>query len=176
MSSLGNLRGGLSWRHRYRWRCKVSVQLAHGTTVGDTSLPVELVVLFALAFGLYGLGWQRQPSSAQGRHLAGPRAYGGGLLALALALLTPVADYSDVLLTAHMVQHLLSTSRRASAAPGGASADHDLGAALVSPSLAGTRFLPWPASRGGVQVTYPPPPGRGAVRRGAGSLAPAGLL
>jgi cytochrome c oxidase assembly factor CtaG len=58
---------------------------------------------------LYGLGW-----SVLKRHRAGPPlparrawAFAGGLLAIAIALVSPVSGYSEQLFAMHMVQHML---------------------------------------------------------------------
>lgn len=66
------------------------------------------LVLTAVA---YEMGWRALVASRPG-HPPSPgrrRAFLGGLAVLVVALLSPVATYSHVLLSAHMVQHLLLT-------------------------------------------------------------------
>lgn len=68
------------------------------------------VLLVLLAFGAaYVRGWRRLRGRGH-RHLA-PRwrlaAYLGGLMAVALALLSPLEHLAEVLFTAHMLQHQL---------------------------------------------------------------------
>ena len=70
--------------------------------------PDVLLVLGSLG-AAYGLGWWR--IRRQGYRALAARwrlaAYGGGLGAVALALLSPVERLAEVLLAAHMVQHQL---------------------------------------------------------------------
>lgn len=70
--------------------------------------PEVLVGLILLA-GLHFVGWQRLRSRSDGRFANGWRlaSYTGGILVLALALLSPIDVLSGHLFSAHMVQHLL---------------------------------------------------------------------
>ncbi|HEU0113151.1 MAG TPA: cytochrome c oxidase assembly protein [Thermomicrobiales bacterium] len=76
-----------------------------------TAWPAEPVLQIALATAaaLYWLGWQRLRRRGGARVLAGWRswAFAGGLFALALALLSPIAAYDEALFFVHMIQHLL---------------------------------------------------------------------
>ncbi len=69
----------------------------------------DILLVLVLLGGLYTRGWMRlrprgRQKSAHGWRLA---AYWGGLLAVLIALLSPVATLSQWLFSAHMVQHLL---------------------------------------------------------------------
>ncbi|MGH9279233.1 MAG: cytochrome c oxidase assembly protein [Acidimicrobiales bacterium] len=66
------------------------------------SVEPAVVVLLALAVALYVRGAQIERPGARHRVL-----FGAGLVAVALALLSPVDTYAEVLLSVHMVQHLL---------------------------------------------------------------------
>lgn len=68
-----------------------------------------LVVGLGLAAGLYWLGWARLRRSTARTVLPAWRAwcFGGGIAAMAAALLSPVAVYSERLFFMHMIQHLL---------------------------------------------------------------------
>jgi len=72
--------------------------------------PEVLLVILALG-STYTLGWRRLRSAGHRRGAAGwrPVAYLAGLLALAVALLSPIHELASRLLTAHMMQHLLMT-------------------------------------------------------------------
>ncbi|HEY8478180.1 MAG TPA: cytochrome c oxidase assembly protein [Chloroflexota bacterium] len=70
----------------------------------------EPIILFGLtlAAGLYALGWwrlRRRGRVALPAWRAG--CYAGGLVALAVALLSPVATYGSLFFFLHMIQHLL---------------------------------------------------------------------
>jgi cytochrome c oxidase assembly factor CtaG len=72
--------------------------------------PEVLLVLAALG-SAYTLGWWRLRNAA---HRRGPRgwrlvAYLSGLVALTVALLSPIHQLASRLFTAHMIQHLLLT-------------------------------------------------------------------
>jgi putative copper resistance protein D len=92
--------------------------LAHGTAPPAPTFPAVLfawslqpIPLLGVMAAAIGYGWlvrrvarrhPRNPVPAY-RHWA----WGGGLAAIALALLSPIETYADVLLTVHMLQHLL---------------------------------------------------------------------
>lgn len=70
----------------------------------------QIVAGIALAAGLYALGWSRLRRRGRGRfRLPTWRgvAFGLGLAALAVALLSPLSTFDEVLLSFHMAQHLL---------------------------------------------------------------------
>lgn len=69
-----------------------------------------IVVGLVLVGGLYALGWARMRRLAGGRGaLPTWRAwcFGGGLVAVALALLSPIAVYVPLFFHMHMIQHML---------------------------------------------------------------------
>ncbi len=77
---------------------------------GDLSwnLRPEVVLPLLLAAGLYALGWwrlSRRASRPMARTRLGLAI--GGLLAIALALVSPLDRHADSLFVAHMVQHML---------------------------------------------------------------------
>src|SRR5215210_1999968 len=76
-----------------------------------TSWPAEPLLLIGLtaAACLYWLGWYRLHRVAGGGAVSSPRAaaFFAGIVAVALALLSPVAVYSERLFFMHMIQHLL---------------------------------------------------------------------
>ena len=92
--------------------------LAHGSAPPAPTLPAvlfawsfQLIPLLGVAAGAIGYWWlvrrvtrrhPRNPVPAY-RHWA----WGAGLAAIALALLSPIETYSGALLTVHMTQHLL---------------------------------------------------------------------
>jgi putative copper resistance protein D len=91
---------------------------AHGEVPPAPTLPeillawtIDPLPLLGIVAGVLGYWWlvrrvaRRHPRNPvpRGRHWA----WGGGLGAIALALLSPVETYSGTLLTVHMVQHLL---------------------------------------------------------------------
>jgi putative membrane protein len=74
------------------------------------SFEVEVVVGLALAAGLYARGWYRLRRRGRGGRLLEPwRAwcFAGGLATLALALLSPIGTFGSLLMSMHMIQHLL---------------------------------------------------------------------
>ncbi len=74
------------------------------------SLEPDLVVGVAAAVGLYFLGCRRlRRYNVEGRLLAEWRiwCYGGAMLAIVLALLSPVDAFSGLFFFVHMTQHLL---------------------------------------------------------------------
>jgi cytochrome c oxidase assembly factor CtaG len=76
------------------------------TAVFGWSLAPELVLPLAAVAGLYAVGWWRLARRGA-RPAWRPAASLGGLLALAAALLSPVAALGHFLFAAHMTQHLL---------------------------------------------------------------------
>jgi cytochrome c oxidase assembly factor CtaG len=72
---------------------------------------IEVIIVLALAGTLYSLGWRRlRRGGRRNRQLAtGWRlaSYLGGLIALALALMSPIDVLGGQLFLMHMVQHLL---------------------------------------------------------------------
>jgi putative membrane protein len=74
------------------------------------SLEPQIVAGIVLAAGLYAVGWSRLRRRGHGHfRLSVWRAvsFGLGLLAVALALLSPLATFDELLLFIHMIQHLL---------------------------------------------------------------------
>jgi putative membrane protein len=70
----------------------------------------EVVVGLVLAAGLYARGWRRLRRRGRGGRILRPwRAwcYGAGLMAIALALLSPIGTFGSLLMSMHMIQHLL---------------------------------------------------------------------
>jgi len=76
-----------------------------------TTWPNEPVLLIGLtaAACLYGLGWSRLNRVAGGGAVTPSQAaaFFAGIIAVALALLSPVAVYSERLFFMHMIQHLM---------------------------------------------------------------------
>src|SRR5829696_362248 len=85
----------------------------HGEPVGAfwRSWPAEPFPLIGIAVAglVYVIGWRRLVRQGASRALPDWRVwcFGGGLFAVAIALLSPVAVYSERLFFVHMVQHLL---------------------------------------------------------------------
>jgi putative membrane protein len=74
------------------------------------SFELEVVIGLALAAGLYARGWVRLRRRGRGGRALRPwRAwcFGGGLLAVAVALLSPIATFDSLFMFMHMIQHLL---------------------------------------------------------------------
>lgn len=69
----------------------------------------DVTLILLLAGVLYGRGWYRLRQRGRGQGANGWRlaAYLGGLLALALALLSPIDVFQSLLFFMHMIQHLL---------------------------------------------------------------------
>ena len=76
-----------------------------------TAWPAEPLLLIALiaAAGLYGLGCHRLHRVVGARAVSSSRAtaFFAGIITVALALLSPIAVYSERLFFMHMIQHLL---------------------------------------------------------------------
>jgi len=76
-----------------------------------TAWPVEPLLVLGLiaAAGLYRLGWRRLRHVAGGSAVSSSRAaaFAVGIIAVALALLSPIAVYGERLFFMHMIQHLL---------------------------------------------------------------------
>jgi len=76
-----------------------------------TAWPAEPLLFLGLsaATGLYGLGWSRLRRVAGGIAVPRVRAaiFSASIVAVALALLSPIAVYSERLFFMHMIQHLL---------------------------------------------------------------------
>lgn len=81
---------------------------------------IEIVLILALAGTVYTVGWQRLRNRGQARHARRGRhkehrlatgwrlaAYLGGLILVALALMSPIDVLGSQLFYMHMVQHLL---------------------------------------------------------------------
>jgi len=78
--------------------------------LGTWDVDPFILLGLALTSGLYALGWQRLRARARREsNLADWRrwAFLGGIAALVVALLSPVATLDGVLFSAHMLQHLL---------------------------------------------------------------------
>ncbi len=77
--------------------------------VGGWSFEPLVVVGILVAVVLYARGWVRLHEGGRGAGLPAWRAwsYYAGLVALALALLSPIGTFDDELFTFHMLQHLL---------------------------------------------------------------------
>jgi cytochrome c oxidase assembly factor CtaG len=74
------------------------------------SFELEVVMGLVLAAGLYARGWRRLRRRGRGGRALRPwRAwcFGGGLLAVAIALLSPIATFDSLFMFMHMIQHLL---------------------------------------------------------------------
>jgi cytochrome c oxidase assembly factor CtaG len=76
----------------------------------------EIILILAFASILYSVGWWRLRKRTSDRHGFSrwqaaakwrPSLYLGGLLLLAIALMSPIDVLSSYLFTAHMIQHLL---------------------------------------------------------------------
>lgn len=141
--------------------------LAHDGAVGGgglsdllTTWPVEplpAVGLAALGAG-YAVAYRRMRASAPRFRFSRwrPAAFGAGLAALALALLSPIEAYADDLLTAHMLQHALlmmgAAPLLALGAPG------TLALRAVSPGVRARVVRPLLFGRVSRWVTRPPAP------------------
>jgi putative membrane protein len=71
---------------------------------------VEVIIGLALSAGLYARGWRRLRRRGRGGRILRPwRAwcFGAGLTAIALALLSPIGTFGSLLMSMHMIQHLL---------------------------------------------------------------------
>lgn len=90
----------------------------HGDLTGPfwAAWPVEPVLLLGLVGGaaLYWFGWSHLSRVAGADAVSSPRAasFLGGMVAVGLALLSPIAVYSERLFFMHMIQHLLLLLRR----------------------------------------------------------------
>lgn len=74
------------------------------------NLEPDLVVALAVALGLYLFGWMRlRGRDGASGTLQGWRmwCYCGGILSIALALLSPIETFSELFFFVHMIQHLL---------------------------------------------------------------------
>jgi cytochrome c oxidase assembly factor CtaG len=74
------------------------------------SFEPEVVIGLLLAAGLYARGWRRLRRRGRGGRAMRPwRAwcFGGGLVAIAVALLSPIATFDSLFMFMHMIQHLL---------------------------------------------------------------------
>jgi putative membrane protein len=70
----------------------------------------EVIIGLAVAAFLYARGWRRLRRKGRGGRLLRPwRAwcYAGGLTAIGIALLSPVGTFGSLLMSMHMIQHLL---------------------------------------------------------------------
>ena len=80
------------------------------TVLLSWSFEPQIVVGIVLAAALYAVGWARLRRRGRGHfHISmwRPVSFALGLLAVALALLSPLATFDELLLTVHMIQHLL---------------------------------------------------------------------
>jgi putative membrane protein len=72
------------------------------------SIPVPVTLALVLSAGVYALGWYRlrraSDDAISAHHLA---AFGAGMMALWIAVGSPLEAFTDDLLSIHMVQHLL---------------------------------------------------------------------
>ncbi len=97
--------------------------LAHGTSQGPPptdplgiALAWHIDVPMILALAIAGAAYVSAARSVNVRHAGNPwprrrtAAFIGGLIAIALALLSPIDTLSDDLLTVHVIQHLLLVS------------------------------------------------------------------
>src|SRR5580658_3751802 len=76
--------------------------------IASWSLDPKLVGLLLAAVALYVRGWLRLRVELPHKYTAGKLvAFSGGLLAILLALASPVDAFGTLLLEAHMIQHLL---------------------------------------------------------------------
>ncbi len=74
------------------------------------SFEPQIVAGIALGAGLYAVGWAKLRRRGRGHFRMStwrPVSFGFGLFAVALALLSPLATFDELLLTIHMIQHLL---------------------------------------------------------------------
>src|SRR6266852_3726375 len=72
------------------------------------TLDLKAVCLLLAAAALYLRGWLRLRAELPRRYTTGRLAsFAGGLLAILLALASPVDTFGGLLLQAHMIQHLL---------------------------------------------------------------------
>ncbi len=97
----------------------VSAVLAHGAVPSDRPSPTTLLLGWTfepiVVFGLLltALAWLRAVGRVNARHPSNPvprrrsLAFAGGLVAIALALLSGIGRYDTVLFSVHMVQHVL---------------------------------------------------------------------
>src|SRR5690606_27403306 len=87
--------------------------LQDGAAVAAWTFDAPLILGLGFATALYGRGATRLWSRDAGRRVL-PRwraaACAGGLVALAVALLSPVESLSGAMLSAHMLQHVLLMS------------------------------------------------------------------
>jgi cytochrome c oxidase assembly factor CtaG len=72
------------------------------------SIPVPVTLALVVTSALYALGWWRLRRAEGGATGAGHlAAFGGGMLALWIAVGSPLEAFDEDLLSAHMAQHLL---------------------------------------------------------------------
>jgi putative membrane protein len=72
------------------------------------SMPVPVTMALGLTMGVYAVGWYRLRSTTDDAIGAGRlAAFGAGVLALFIAVGSPLEAFDDDLLSIHMVQHLL---------------------------------------------------------------------
>lgn len=82
--------------------------IAHAFATASTGLAVALVTVLAVVALAYARGWfHLRRFVPQIASLWRPSAFLGGMLALWVAVGSPLAAYDEKLLSAHMVQHLL---------------------------------------------------------------------
>jgi cytochrome c oxidase assembly factor CtaG len=76
--------------------------------IASWSLDPKLLCLLLAVAALYVRGWLRLRAELPRKYTAGKlAAFSGGLLAILLALVSPVDTFGTLLLQAHMIQHLL---------------------------------------------------------------------
>src|ERR1700719_2692376 len=76
--------------------------------IASWSLDPKLLCLLLALAALYLRGWLRLRAELPRKYTAGKLAvFSGGLLAILLALVSPVDTFGTLLLQAHMIQHLL---------------------------------------------------------------------
>src|SRR6266851_619889 len=84
--------------------------MTHGSDIESPGLPVALACALAVAALVYCPGWlrlrRRLPDIASPWY---PSAFFGGLVAVWIAMGSPLAACDERLLSFHMVQHLLLT-------------------------------------------------------------------